>query len=422
MTSGNATDIQFDTSDEDKELFSLYCFRCGHAWYSAGSQVPKRCPRCHSARWEYPLKGKITCRYCGREWIPSSISEPCPDCNRTQIKGNTDRFLHCNQCDYDWIQKKDNPPTKCPLCRSLKWKEPKTKRLSCNKCGHVWVNKSNEPKRCPKCQTIFWKTPKCVVNCRRCGHEWTITEGKKPEEVRMCPSCKSTKWNETPRIFVCFRCGKTHMMRTNGAVRTCPTCGGTNDTRLMVCQSCGFSWNAIPLLKGLDCPKCGIKNNIDNAHETELLEFWTNGRYKLKFTSDSGFGTIYLWDRDIPVTTMYFHVMCRDLNITADQFVIAVNNESMVEEWEELAKKMLKERNGYKKKIGYFEKRLSLTYEDAEVLAIHFEGMGPEAIALKFGMKYDDVKSAFDRIMAAYSNSGINVDDTVYTENPFDFY
>jgi len=66
--------------------------------------------------------------------------------------------------------------------------------------------------------------------------------------------------------------------------------------------------------------------------------------------------------------------------------------------------------------------RLSLSYEDARILAIHFTGMGPEAIAIKFGMDIESVKAAFDRIMSAYTDNGIVVDDTIFTENPFIYY
>ncbi len=66
--------------------------------------------------------------------------------------------------------------------------------------------------------------------------------------------------------------------------------------------------------------------------------------------------------------------------------------------------------------------RLSLSYEDARILAIHFTGMGPEAIAIKFGLDLESVKESFGRIMAAYTDNGIVVDDTIFTENPFMYY
>ena len=66
--------------------------------------------------------------------------------------------------------------------------------------------------------------------------------------------------------------------------------------------------------------------------------------------------------------------------------------------------------------------RLNLSYEDARILAIHFTGMGPEAIAIKFGLDTDSVKRSFDRIMTAYADNGIVVDDTIFTDNPFIYY
>jgi len=37
-------------------------------------------------------------------------------------------------------------------------------------------------------------------------------------------------------------------------------------------------------------------------------------------------------------------------------------------------------------------------------------------------LPYDRVKESFDRIMDAFADSGIAVDDSVFTENPFDYY
>ena len=48
--------------------------------------------------------------------------------------------------------------------------------------------------------------------------------------------------------------------------------------------------------------------------------------------------------------------------------------------------------------------------------------MGPEAISRKLGLEEDEVSRAFDRIMKAYSDSDILVDDTVFTIDPMKFY
>lgn len=88
----------------------------------------------------------------------------------------------------------------------------------------------------------------------------------------------------------------------------------------------------------------------------------------------------------------------------------------------ELVDYMYEHRDDYKQYIPYFKKRLNLSDTDSKILSIHFIGMGPEAIAVKFSIPYEKVKESFDRIMNAFADSGIAVDDTVFTENPFDYY
>lgn len=104
------------------------------------------------------------------------------------------------------------------------------------------------------------------------------------------------------------------------------------------------------------------------------------------------------------------------------QIIEAVNNKSMDNEWKELSEEMYADREGYTKYIDYFMKRLSLEKHDARILAMHFTGMAPEAIAKKFHYDEVDVFFAFERIMKAYSDSGIVVDDTIFTEDPFKYY
>lgn len=90
--------------------------------------------------------------------------------------------------------------------------------------------------------------------------------------------------------------------------------------------------------------------------------------------------------------------------------------------WKGLAKYMLEHAEDYLNYVPYFMKRLNISEFDARVLSIHFGGMGPEAIAIKMGRTLADIRSSFDRIMAAYSDSGIVVDDTIFTEDPFGLY
>lgn len=170
------------------------------------------------------------------------------------------------------------------------------------------------------------------------------------------------------------------------------------------------------------CPKCGSKAELKNNLNISSMTIWTDGKRALKYIVEKGFGYVYLMHDHKPVATVYFHRMCSNMGINADQFINAVNDGSMEQTWKELADLMFLNRNEYKKRIRYFMKRLSLNETDAEYLAIHFTGMGPTSIAIKFGVPYGEVIASFDRIMAAFADSGIVVDDTVYTEDPFFYY
>ena len=155
---------------------------------------------------------------------------------------------------------------------------------------------------------------------------------------------------------------------------------------------------------------------------SQTLDIWTDGEFILRYTSSNGFGFIYLWKNLEPVTTIYFHEACKQFDMNAEKFIDAINNKTMEDKFEKLAHTLYENRDNYLQYIPYFKKRLNLSDRDAEILSIHFIGMGPEAIAIKFGIPYDLVRVSFDRIMDAFSDSGIAVDDTVFTENPFDYY
>lgn len=41
---------------------------------------------------------------------------------------------------------------------------------------------------------------------------------------------------------------------------------------------------------------------------------------------------------------------------------------------------------------------------------------------MRFGMSIENVRKAFDRIMAAYADNGIVVDDSIFTDDPISQY
>lgn len=360
------------------------------------------------------------CKFCGHRWRLGSIDEKCPSCNKFQTTCITDRSLHCNQCDHDWIQRRDKPPKKCPVCRSSDWNAPKHNRGSCVRCGHVWRIRSESPKKCPKCQSEHWNGVRVDVKCYRCGHEWTLREGRRPEDVKMCPSCKTKKWNEAPRIYACGKCGRMHLLRKNSREGKCPSCDPYGQVQQTICHLCGEVWEPESEDDGSLCPNCGA--SVIYNDNVSSMDIWSCDTFTLRYISEGGFGFVYLMKDHIPAAAMYFHQLCRMYKISAEHFIDAINNKTMEKQWEELADKMYRERDDCLCNVDYFRKRLNLDEADAKILATHFTGMGPGAIALRYGVSYEAVRDSFDRIMAAFADSGIVVDDTVFTENPFDFY
>lgn len=152
------------------------------------------------------------------------------------------------------------------------------------------------------------------------------------------------------------------------------------------------------------------------------MSLWKRDRFELTYVSENGYGCVYLWDDDIPIVCRYMNEVFTRFSMNIGQIIEAVNNKSMDNEWKELSEEMYADREGYTKYIDYFMKRLSLEKHDARILAMHFTGMAPEAIAKKFHYDEVDVFFAFERIMKAYSDSGIVVDDTIFTEDPFKYY
>lgn len=323
-------------------------------------------------------------------------------------------MLRCNQCDHEWVMRGTSLPKKCPLCRSASWNEPRMHRFACYRCGHVWRNRSEHPVKCPNCQSRRWDAPALRLQCRRCGYRWVPRDGRSSDDVRICPSCKSVRWREAPRIRECSGCGSIFMAQGEG--RLCPSCrrGGGVAGR---CGFCGFEWNADDDGWSV-CPRCGKSRSVQD----EVVEFWADGDRSLRYVFSDGCATLYLWEDGMPVAARYLRDVLADMDATAGQLMYMIGNPKYSETWGILAADMHKHRDDYERNIPYLSRRLNLSEGDARVLAIHFSGMGPEAIAVRFGMGIDDVRRTFDRIMNAYEDNGIVVDDSIFTEDPFAFY
>lgn len=400
--------------DKEEEKQYSFCFKCGYAWISKSKVRSKRCPRCRSSRWDVPdLKGR-SCKFCGHIWQMKNPNEPCPECGKKQMESFTDKTLHCNQCDHEWVRRLVKLPKKCPLCHSADWNKPKYQRLMCQQCGYLWKNQTGRPYKCPSCQSKVWDQPLRVVKCQRCGHVWKMRSTRLLETSSICPKCKSRKWNEAP-IITCGVQG-TYSLKQNSSIKT-----SNRKAELMSCRSCGNRWYA-----GIDgkkvCPRCGSKISLYDKMASTSMSLWKRDRFELTYVSENGYGCVYLWDDDIPIVCRYMNEVFTRFSMNIGQIIEAVNNKSMDNEWKELSEEMYADREGYTKYIDYFMKRLSLEKHDARILAMHFTGMAPEAIAKKFHYDEVDVFFAFERIMKAYSDSGIVVDDTIFTEDPFKYY
>ena len=165
----------------------LCCNRCGHAWKPAGRKHPRRCPSCHSSRWEDGVRHAIVCRHCGTSWIPGPASFSCPNCGRSPVRGT----LSCIRCGYSWTPRSDRRPFRCPSCHTIGWDSQKVEDVFCKRCGHTWTPQVEHPKRCPSCQSLRWDSEGSMNHCMLCGHDWFSVSGP---DARRCPSCKRTGW------------------------------------------------------------------------------------------------------------------------------------------------------------------------------------------------------------------------------------
>ncbi|MCL2148083.1 MAG: hypothetical protein FWH47_01925 [Methanomassiliicoccaceae archaeon] len=408
-----------ETSSSDSS-FKFYCYRCGHLWLSGSGRPPKMCPRCKSSQWKSPVMKDAVCKKCGNEWRISKIDEPCPKCGLSGPEDVPSAILRCNQCDHEWARRSVGKlPDKCPVCKTTKWNEERRPQHSCRICGHVWRAKAERPKKCPKCQSGKWDAPVYKLQCRRCGHKWMAKAGRTSEDVRMCPSCKSPKWKEVPKPIFCKSCGTYYISRSQGSHGRCPSCNSKASSVEISCSFCKAVWSITSHKKAV-CPRCGKPSS--KGEREKMLDIWSDGRFSLRYAYADDFGFVYLWEGDIPVAAMYFHDLLIALDINAEQFAARMSNPAYEARWKEMSDRLYEHRDDYIENVPYFIKRLGLCRFDAEVLAIHFTGMGPEAIAIKFGIPIDDVRRSFDRIMAAYTDNGIIVNDSIFTDDPFSLY
>lgn len=393
----------------------LYCYRCGNSWVQEGFSRPRLCPRCKTSLWDEPVSKQARCSECGTEWTRKAIGEPCPQCGSTKDDSEPGS-LHCNQCDHVWLRRGDHDPKRCPMCRSDRWNRPRDHKLRCRRCGHVWRNRSERPDRCPACQSSRWDEPVYRLQCRRCGYKWVSREGRTSEDIKICPSCKSKKWNEVPEVHACVSCGRYFILRVPTPYPKCPHCSSKRTSRDNQCPFCGMEW--ISTGEWSTCPRCGKERQ--DSDRSNLI--WSDGRLSLRYVYTDGMAFIYLWNGDVPEATIYFRDLLRRTGLTATQMMLRFSDPVYDAMWRAVSKEMMEHRDDYLENVAYLSKRLNIDSLDAKVLAVHFTGMGPEAISVKFAMSLEDVRRSFDRIMAAFVDNGIVVDDSVFTDDAMSMY
>ena len=335
-------------------------------------------------------------------------------------KGPTGPQHTCLRCGHVWFGKTEDRPNFCPKCRSKLWDQPRPRSFTCHVCGHVWESRNEEPPtKCPKCRSLKWKVPRYRLQCLRCGYRWVPRNRGSSLEVRMCPRCKSRYWNRVPIVSRCTICGKYYINDRSSESSRCPSCRSRGEAVSFTCPFCKAAWTSKRDTWAV-CPVCGSPHPEAGGDDT--VELWSEEERYLVYSSNEGTAVVYLWKDGKPLTAKYLSEVLEWTGMDAGDMVSMIGRPECAASWIRIADWMYMERDRYTENISYLRDLLHLEREDAVILAMHFTGMGPEAIALRLDISYDSVREAFDRIMDAYSERGIMVDDTVYTDDPVSEY
>jgi Primosomal protein N'' (replication factor Y) - superfamily II helicase len=164
----------------------LKCSICAHEWTPRKEDVPSKCPKCRSMRWNNRFDPLRACRRCGHEWL-SRTADPtkCPSCQ--SVKWDSEKETsECRKCGHQWIAKGDTLPRKCPKCHSSKW-DSVVQRHTCGQCGKTRIMKANSRTGlCPVCDANV-----SLYHCAKCDSSWKASRGRAPKK---CPVCSSRRW------------------------------------------------------------------------------------------------------------------------------------------------------------------------------------------------------------------------------------
>ncbi len=227
-----------------------------------------------------------------------------------------------------------------------------------------------------------------------------------------CPRCKSVKWDVPVKIvnrgderLVVYECVKAHLSKK----------------QLIICSDCDNRWY-VSDDECTICDSCGKAVTFHDKTISTSMALWSDSRFELKYVTENHYGCVYLLDNGIPVSVKYIFEVLRHLEMDIEEVVDIVNRGERKHLWQELASEMYDSKDDYLEHTNYLMKRLSLDEDDAMILALHYKGMSPEAISLNTSQSVEKVLESFEKIMSAFENSGIVVDDTVYTSDPFRYY
>ena len=170
----------------------------------------------------------------------------------------------------------------------------------------------------------------------------------------------------------------------------------------MKCPFCDSEW--ISKKEGWAvCPFCGFKKPSD---PDSIRRVWSGRGRCLKFVREGDFEVVYLWKGSKPVAAMNLDSI-HDAGFDLDDRGCL-----------RLARYLEDHADDCIEKNRELEHMLNLSEQDYLFLAYHFDGMSPEALALKFDTDLETVRRSFDRIMGAFTGKGIPVNDNKYTEDP----
>lgn len=396
----------------------MHCYRCGHDWIPRSDSRPKACPKCRSSRYEF-ISGNHICESCGTVWRKISGDDPCPNCGLSYANGSLCDSFECNRCGHTWKPRTNRHPGRCPSCKSRRWDDAAPSWNTCHRCGYLWEGRTSNPGTCPKCRSAKWNSDTFKLKCYRCGHKWKLQGVTDPDYVQACPSCGSRKWREPQAVARCLRCEKYYIL--DCLESSCPNCFSNLEIPETECGFCGMRFLQSRKGKAI-CPRCGLIIDGPPGKSESLELLWHESAYRLNYLFKDGIGCVYLWNGSDPEGCEYLDRILRDTKLRFASFIGRARDERYGTFWRSLVDRLLSSSSDYRQDIDYFMERLSLTRVQSEILSLHFTGMSPEVISLKTRIPMSSIRSEFTAIQRAFKTSGIEVNDSVYTDNPKDFY